>query len=81
VSNGVIEDFLANKDKGSGGPASKLGKAGLERPIDARFDPSGKALYIVDYGVMLVKAKGVFIPFEQTGVLWRITRAAPEAKP
>lgn len=81
VSNGVMEDFLANKDKGSGGPASKLGKAGLERPIDARFDPSGKALYVVDYGVMLVKAKGVFIPFEKTGVLWRITRAAPEAKP
>jgi glucose/arabinose dehydrogenase len=81
VSNGVIEDFAANKDKGSGGPASKLKKGGLERPVDARFDPSGRALYIVDYGVMLVKAKGVFIPFEKTGVLWRITRTAPEAKP
>ena len=53
----------------------------LERPIDARFDPSGRALYVVDYGVMLVKAKGVFIPFEKTGVLWRITRSPPEAKP
>lgn len=81
VSNGVIEDFAANKSKGSGGPATKLGKGGLERPIDARFDPSGRALYIVDFGVMLVKAKGVIHPFEKTGVLWRITRAAPEAKP
>lgn len=81
VSNGVMEDFAANKGKGSGGPATKLGKGGLERPIDAHFDPSGKALYIVDFGVMLVKAKGVIQPFEKTGVLWRITRAAPEAKP
>ncbi|WP_141617293.1 sorbosone dehydrogenase family protein [Myxococcus sp. AB036A] len=81
VSNGVIEDFVANKDKGSGGPASRLRKAGLERPIDARFDPSGRALYIVDFGVMLVKGKGDIRPFQQTGVLWRVTRATPEAKP
>lgn len=81
VSNGVIEDFVANKDEGAGGPATRLEKAGLERPIDARFDPSGKALYIVDYGVMLVKAKGDYRPFKETGVLWRITRAGPEAKP
>ncbi|WP_434345780.1 PQQ-dependent sugar dehydrogenase [Myxococcus virescens] len=81
VSNGVIEDFVANKDKGSGGPASRLRKAGLERPIDARFEPSGRALYIVDFGVMLVKGKGDLRPFQQTGVLWRVTRATPEAKP
>ncbi len=78
VGTGVIENFVANKDKGSGGPASKLGTGGLERPIDARFTPSGDALYIVDFGVMTVSKEG-FHPYPQTGVLWRMTRTQKEA--
>jgi len=54
-------------------PASKTDGGGLERPIAAKFDPSGKALYIVDYGVMLADASGIH-PAENTGVLWKITR-------
>jgi hypothetical protein len=56
------------------GPASRVGGAGLERPIAARFDPSGTALYVVDFGVLTMSATGS-TPYEGTGVLWRITRA------
>jgi glucose/arabinose dehydrogenase len=75
VATGVIHTFAANEDKGSGGPASRLGRAGLERPMDARFDPSGRALYIVDFGVMTVDEQGNIRPYKETGVLWRVTRA------
>ncbi len=72
VANGTIEEFAANKgDKV--GPASKVGGAGLERPVAARFDPSGNALYVVDFGVLLQDEKGAK-PQTGTGVLWRITR-------
>jgi len=72
VASGHIEEFAANKgDKV--GPASKVGGAGLERPVAAKFDPSGNALYVVDFGVMLMDRTGPK-PQEKTGVLWRITR-------
>ena len=38
-----------------------------------RFDPSGNALYVVDFGVMRMGPKGA-MSVENTGVLWRITR-------
>jgi len=72
VTNGRIEEFAANKgDKA--GPATKVGGAGLERPVAARFDPSGNALYVVDFGVLLQDKQGAK-PQAGTGVLWRITR-------
>lgn len=70
--DGVIHPFAVNKGP-MDAPASKLGTGGLERPIAARFDPSGKELYVVDFGVMLTGPKGVK-PLEYTGVLWKITR-------
>jgi glucose/arabinose dehydrogenase len=76
VATGVIQDFAANKDKGSGGPATHLRTGGLERPISVRFDPDNAALYVVDFGVMTVTEKGIQ-PYKATGVLWRIT---PEPK-
>jgi glucose/arabinose dehydrogenase len=69
---GIIHPFAANKGR-LDAPASKTDGGGLERPIAAKFDPSGKALYIVDYGVMLSDANGIH-PAENTGVLWKITR-------
>lgn len=51
VSSGIIKDFAVNKG-GVNGPASRIGGGGLERPVSARFDPSGTALYVVDFGVM-----------------------------
>lgn len=72
VSTGAITDFMVNRGK-IHGPASWQGSAGIERPVDARFDPSGTALYVTDFGVMTVTDKG---PNAQpgTGVIWRITR-------
>jgi glucose/arabinose dehydrogenase len=73
--SGVIHDFAVNRGQ-TNGPASWLGRGGLERPIAARFDPAGTALYVVDFGVMTMTAKGAE-PRRETGVLWRITGAAP----
>jgi hypothetical protein len=72
ISDGVIRDFAVNKGKRNG-PASWLGKGGLERPVAARFDPSGKSLYIVDFGIMKTTSKGPQ-PQTGTGVIWKITK-------
>lgn len=72
VENGVAEDFAINKGH-INAPASALRRGGLERPVAARFDPSGRALYVVDFGVLLMDSKGSH-PQHGTGVLWRITR-------
>jgi glucose/arabinose dehydrogenase len=71
-ANGVIRDFAANRGD-ENGPASRLGGGGLERPVAVRFDPSGDALYVVDFGVMTVGEHGPQ-PRAETGVLWRIVR-------
>jgi glucose/arabinose dehydrogenase len=73
VSNGVIADFAVNRAEQLG-PASKIGSGGLERPLDARFDPSGRSLYVVDFGVLKMDDKKSR-PEAGTGVLWRISRA------
>jgi glucose/arabinose dehydrogenase len=70
---GVIEGFAVNRGK-KNGPASKLKHGGLERPVAAKFDRTGDALYIVDFGVMTVDPSGPKTR-QGTGVLWRVTRA------
>lgn len=72
VETTAIEVFAINKAEASG-PASKLGTAGLERPIAVRFDPAGTALYLVDFGIMVMGDEGPK-PQSGTGVLWKITR-------
>jgi glucose/arabinose dehydrogenase len=72
VTSGVIADFAVNRAPRDG-PASKVGGGGLERPLSVRFDPTGDALYIVDFGVLLVHGKEVK-PQTGTGALWRIRR-------
>jgi glucose/arabinose dehydrogenase len=72
TGDGRVEDFAANRAE-TYGPASKVGGAGLERPVAVRFDPGGAALYIVDFGVMTMSEKGPE-PRPGTGVLWRVTR-------
>jgi glucose/arabinose dehydrogenase len=74
VATGRIEDFAVNRPHK--GPASLVGGGGLERPVAARFDPGGTALYVVDFGVMTVGPQGPQ-PRQGTGVLWRIVRRAP----
>ncbi len=44
----------------------------------ARFDRDGKALHIVDFGIIQVSEKGAK-PIEGTGRLWRITKEATHA--
>jgi glucose/arabinose dehydrogenase len=73
VSTGVIADFAVNRADSSG-PASKLGLGGLERPVSLRFDASGRTLYVVDFGELVVDGQ-TLIPRPHTGVLWAITRA------
>jgi glucose/arabinose dehydrogenase len=72
VNTGIIEDFAVNKGKRNG-PASWIKSGGLERPVDAKFSPSGDALYIVDFGIVKMNKKGAQ-PQQQTGVLWKITK-------
>lgn len=72
VQNGVIRDFAANKGKRNG-PASWLEKAGLERPLSVKFDPSGRHLYVVDFGVVTMTAASVQ-PMAKTGVIWKISK-------
>jgi hypothetical protein len=71
---GVIADFVSNKG-GKNGPASLLKNGGIERPIAVRFDRSGAAMYIVDFGEMTTTEQGPQ-PVKGTGVLWKVTRIA-----
>jgi glucose/arabinose dehydrogenase len=75
LDSGAVRDFAVNR---GAGPASLLGGGGLERPIAARFDPSGDALYVADFGVMTTGERPS--PRLGTGVLWRITRAERAAR-
>jgi glucose/arabinose dehydrogenase len=72
---GVIHDFVVNKKKY--GPASRLKKGGIERPVAVRFSPDGSEMYIVDFGVMLTMDKGP-VPVEQTGVVWKVTKSGQQ---
>lgn len=72
LDTGIVHDFAVNHSEDNG-PASKLGLGGLERPVAARFDPQGSALYVVDFGIMTVSDDGPK-SLPETGVLWRIAR-------
>jgi glucose/arabinose dehydrogenase len=71
-ATGMMSTFAGNRGWPNG-PASKLKTAGLERPIDCKFDPTGQALYVVDFGVLLIHDEDE-IPKPSSGVLWRIVR-------
>lgn len=71
--NGVIKDFASNENK-KNGPASWLENGGLERPIDVKFNPAGDALYIVDFGILMLSDKGDSKPVAKTGVVWKVTK-------
>jgi glucose/arabinose dehydrogenase len=71
VETGVVQDFAANK--GGTGPASLLKNGGLERPVSVSFSPEGDAMYIVDYGILLM-TNGESKPREKTGVVWKVTK-------
>ena len=72
VATGVVRDFATNKGKRNG-PASWLKKGGLERPVSVKFDLSGSALYVVDFGIMKTTKQGP-LPQTKTGMIWKITK-------
>jgi len=72
VKSGVMTDFAVNRSK-KAGPASKIRGGGLERPVAVRFDPSGRSLYVVDFGVVTVSDRETK-PRPGTGTVWRISR-------
>jgi len=74
TATGIIQDFAQNQGWPNA-PASKLKRGGLERPIDCKFDPTGAALYVVDFGVLLVNDT-VQTPKQGSGVLWRIEKGS-----
>lgn len=66
-----IEPFVRNKQPG---PASAHpGSGGIERPVDCKFSPDGRSLYILDFGVNAVDEIHA-VAHGHTGVLWRVTR-------
>jgi glucose/arabinose dehydrogenase len=70
--SGDIAEFARNR-RDKAGPASKQKLRGFERPVAARFDRSGNALYVVDFGVVRMTDKGA-APEPQTGRVWRIVK-------
>jgi glucose/arabinose dehydrogenase len=72
VENGVIRDFVVNKGNRNG-PASMLKSGGLERPLSVKFDPAGKVLYVVDFGILKMTDNGPE-PQEKTGVIWKVSK-------
>lgn len=64
-----------------GGSSGESFSAGPRRPLDVRFSPDQKALYIADFGAMAIQAGAVPVP--QTGVIWRVTPtdARPDGPP
>ncbi|HUR27663.1 MAG TPA: glucose dehydrogenase [Planctomycetota bacterium] len=73
VATGMIDEFAANKGRAVA-PGSRNDGGGFERPVAVRFDREGKALYVVDFGI-LTESKSGSRPVEGTGCVWRITRA------
>ncbi|HEV7331724.1 MAG TPA: PQQ-dependent sugar dehydrogenase [Flavisolibacter sp.] len=68
--------FLSNKVKGPDGK-EYVTTAGPRHPVEAKFSPDGKTLYVVDIGVIgfaLASAGPFPVPSPGTGVIWRITK-------
>lgn len=64
---GQIRDFLVNPvgDERYGGPI---------RPVEARFSPDGRSLWVVDFGIQGRVEDGLN-PERKTGALWRVVPA------
>lgn len=71
LESGTTEDFMRNRRPG---PASAdPGSGGIERPVDCKFSPDGRSLYVLDFGNTTVTRTHI-VAYAHTGVLWRITR-------
>ncbi|WP_019395535.1 PQQ-dependent sugar dehydrogenase [Priestia filamentosa] len=70
VHKGTSEVFLENKFQGA---SSYHGTGGIERPVDCKFHPDGKSLYVLDFGYSPV-TEGLVEAYGHTGVLWKVTK-------
>ncbi len=72
VETGQTEElFLQNRHAG---PASSHpGSGGIERPVDCKFSPDGRSLYVLDFGINAADKTKV-VAYGHTGVLWKVTR-------
>ncbi|MGD9673413.1 MAG: sorbosone dehydrogenase family protein [Candidatus Nitrosocosmicus sp.] len=87
VNTGTSTSFAHNKFPGpaSSAPSSThdgissnssggdSDSGGIERPVDCKFSPDGKSLYVVDFGRMKI-TKTHMVAYAHTGVLWKITK-------
>ena len=71
VKTGTSEPFMHNKQPGPAGAVP--GSGGLERPVDCKFHPDGRSLYVLDFGSVTIK-RNTILSYAHTGVLWRVTR-------
>jgi len=72
-----VKNFIYNT---MGGPASRLENGrdtGLERPIDAKFNPADGTLYILDFGFARMKGSREVVK-SGTGRIFRLLPLAPE---
>jgi glucose/arabinose dehydrogenase len=76
------QPFLSNSALGPEGMEHVITK-GPRHPVEAKFSPDGRSLYVVDIGVIYgdVAAAGPFpLPVPGSGVIWRITRTGEDAE-
>lgn len=61
-------------DQGLGAEVPGQATAGLRRPVDVAFAPSGNAMYVADLGVLTILPTRIptWRPYPGTGVVWRI---------
>jgi len=75
-----VRNVMPGPGSGLGGARGALGFA-LERPFDVKFGPDG-AMYIVDFGQVLVNPAANPTPYEfptNTGMIWKVTRTPAAA--
>jgi glucose/arabinose dehydrogenase len=70
LGTGRAEAFLHNRHAG---PATLHGSGGIERPVDCKFHPDGRSLYVLDFGRHVASHSHV-VAYARTGVLWRVSR-------
>lgn len=73
---GEKETFFRNRHPGPA--SSQQASGGIERPVDCKFAPDGKTLYVLDFGRSDL-TRNVMLSYAHTGVLWKITRKEANA--
>lgn len=73
LATGTIHEFLLAEEPELP-PGEEPHALDPFRPVDARFDPSGAALYVVDFGAVELTMRDSHV-HPGSGALWRVRRA------